>query len=145
MAEKNYPSRSFYSIFLHAATVGGRGVCVAQTCTDARSACKTAHRHNAPHAAEQMAAPMCISDLCRSSTVNLSARRRHWGQGSPCKLRFWYQTTQCLRFSCAARKAKSVVRFSFRLEEFFDFHFVQAMKSQNFCASDAVVATLVAM
>ena len=27
-------------------------------------------RHNAPHAAEQMAAPMCISDLCRSSTIN---------------------------------------------------------------------------
>ena len=23
--------------------VGGRGVCVAQTCTDARAACKTAH------------------------------------------------------------------------------------------------------
>ena len=27
-------------------------------------------RHNAPHAAEQTAAPMCISDLCRSPTVN---------------------------------------------------------------------------
>ena len=24
-------------------TVGGRGICVVQTCTDARSACKTAH------------------------------------------------------------------------------------------------------
>ena len=36
----------------------------------------------------------------------------------------------CLRFSCAARKAKSVVRFSFRLEEFFAFHFAQAMKSK---------------
>ena len=28
-------------------------------------------RHDAPHAAEQMAAPMCVSDLCRSSAVNL--------------------------------------------------------------------------
>ena len=27
-------------------------------------------RHNAPYAAEQTAAPMCISDLCRSSTIN---------------------------------------------------------------------------
>ena len=27
-------------------------------------------RHDAPHAAEQTAAPMCISDLCRSSTIN---------------------------------------------------------------------------
>ena len=37
------PNRSFLFYFLHAATVGGRGVCVAQTCTDARSAHKTAH------------------------------------------------------------------------------------------------------
>ena len=58
-----------------------------------------------------------------------SAHRRHWGLGSPCKLRFGTKM-RCLRFSCAARKAKSVVRFSFRLEEFFDFHFVQAMKSK---------------
>ena len=28
-------------------------------------------RHDAPHAAEQTAAPMCVSDLCHSSTVNL--------------------------------------------------------------------------
>ena len=27
-------------------------------------------RHNVPHAAEQTAAPMCISDLCHSSTVS---------------------------------------------------------------------------
>ena len=27
-------------------------------------------RHDAPHAAEQTAAPMCISDLCHSSTVS---------------------------------------------------------------------------
>ena len=27
-------------------------------------------RHNAPHAAEQIATPMCISDLCRSSAVS---------------------------------------------------------------------------
>ena len=30
----------------------------------------TLHRHNAPHAAEQTAAPMCVSDLCHSSTVS---------------------------------------------------------------------------
>jgi len=27
-------------------------------------------RHDVPHAAEQMAAPMCVFDLCRSSTIN---------------------------------------------------------------------------
>ena len=40
---KELPNQSFSSCFLHAATVGGRGVCAAQTCTDARSAHKTAH------------------------------------------------------------------------------------------------------
>ena len=37
------PNQSFLFYFLHAATMGGRGVCAAQTCTAARSACKTAH------------------------------------------------------------------------------------------------------
>ena len=27
-------------------------------------------RHDAPHAAERIAAPMCVSDLCHSSTVS---------------------------------------------------------------------------
>ena len=40
---KELPSRSFSSCFLHAVTEGGRGVCVVQTSTDARSAHKTAH------------------------------------------------------------------------------------------------------
>ena len=40
---KELPNRSFLVYFLHTATVGGRGVCVAQTCTDARLAHKTAH------------------------------------------------------------------------------------------------------
>ena len=40
---KELPSRSFSSYFPHAVTEGGRGVCVAQTCTDARLAHKTAH------------------------------------------------------------------------------------------------------
>ena len=58
------------------------------------------HRHNAPHAAEQTAAPMNDSQFNRQ----LSARRRHWGQGFPCELRFGTKT-RCLRLSCAARKA----------------------------------------
>ena len=36
------PNQSFLFYFLYAATVGGRGVCVVQICTDAWAACKTA-------------------------------------------------------------------------------------------------------
>ena len=67
---KELPSRSFLFYFLHTATVGGRGVCVAQTYGCAGDMQNRTHRHNAPHAAEQTAAPMCVSDLCHSSTVS---------------------------------------------------------------------------
>ena len=70
MAKKNYQIEVFHPSFLHAATVGGRGVCVLQTCTGAVSLQNRTRRHDAPYAAERMAAPMCISDLCRSSAVS---------------------------------------------------------------------------
>ena len=70
MAEKNYQIEVSLSCFLHAATVGGRGVCVAQTCTGAVSLQNHTRRHDTPHAAEQTAAPTCVSGLCRSSPVN---------------------------------------------------------------------------
>ena len=68
---KELPNQSFLFYFLHAATVGGRGVCVVQTCTGCVVSLQNrTRRHNAPHAAEQMAAPIFVSDLCRSSAVS---------------------------------------------------------------------------
>ena len=52
-------------------TVGGRGVCVAQTCTDARSAHKTAHIGTTRPTPRSKRLRQCaLSDLCRSSTIN---------------------------------------------------------------------------
>ena len=69
---KELPSRSFSSCFLHAATVGGRGVCVVQTCTDAWSAHKTAHVGTTrPTQRSKWLRRCAFSDLCRSSAVNL--------------------------------------------------------------------------
>ena len=69
---KELPSRSFSSYFPHAVTEGGRGVCVAQTCTDARSACKTAHIGTTRPTPRSKRLRRCaFSDLCRSSAVNL--------------------------------------------------------------------------
>ena len=68
---KELPSRSFSSCFLHAATVGGRGVCSAQTCTDAQSACKTAHIGTTRPTPRSKRLRRCaFSDLCHSSTVS---------------------------------------------------------------------------
>ena len=52
-------------------TVGGRGVCVAQTCTDAQLARKTAHIGTTRPTPQSKRLRRCaFSDLCRSSTVN---------------------------------------------------------------------------
>ena len=52
--------------------VGRRGICVAQTCTDARSACKTAHVGTTrPTQRSKWLRRCAFSDLCRSSAVNL--------------------------------------------------------------------------
>ena len=53
-------------------TAGGRGVCVAQTCTDARSAGKAAHvGTTCPTQRSKWLRRCAFSDLCRSSAVNL--------------------------------------------------------------------------
>ena len=53
-------------------TVGGRGACVAQTCTDTRSAHKTAHIGTTRPTPRSKRLRRCaFSDLCRSSAVNL--------------------------------------------------------------------------
>ena len=52
-------------------TVDGRGVCVAQTCVDAQSACKTAHVGTTRPTPRSKRLRQCaLSDLCRSSTIN---------------------------------------------------------------------------
>ena len=53
-------------------TVGGRGVCVAQTCTDAQSARKTAHVGTTRPTPQSKRLRRCaFFELCRSSAVNL--------------------------------------------------------------------------
>ena len=68
---KELPNRSFSSYFLHAATEGGRGVCVAQTCADARATCKTAHIGTTrPTQRSRWLRRCAFSDLCSSSAVS---------------------------------------------------------------------------
>ena len=70
MAEKNYPIEVF--ILFSSRRHGGRTrrLCGADLHGCAVGLQNRTRRHDAPHAAEQTAAPMCISDLCRSSTIN---------------------------------------------------------------------------
>ena len=118
-------------------------------------------RHNAPHAAEQAAALMNDSQFNRQ----FSARRRHWGQGSPCKLRFGTKT-RCLRassrtallrddFLCRASKVTShpLRRSSFpKCKQFLGLHFgflfsryISRYENLKFGFLPFVVVTIVAM
>ena len=100
---KRITQSKFFILFSSRRMVGGRGVCLAQTCTDAYSPRKIAHVGTTRPMPRSKWLRRCeFSDLCRFNH-QLSACRRHWGQGSPCKLRFGTKT-RCLRFSCAARK-----------------------------------------
>ena len=59
--------------------MGGRGVCAAQTCTAARSACKTAHIGTTRPTPRSKRLRRCaFSDLCRSSAVNLPSGGGIW-------------------------------------------------------------------
>ena len=70
MAEKNYPIKVF--ILFSSRRHGGRTrrLCSADLHGCAVGPQNRTRRHNVPHAAERIAAPMCISDLCRSSTIH---------------------------------------------------------------------------
>ena len=132
MAEKKYPIEVFHPVFF---TPPRRADAAFVWYRPPRMRGRPIKPHTSAQRAPRRGANGCVDMLFLRRSVNLtvtcSARRRLWGQGSPCKCRFDIKR-RCLRFSCAARKAKSVVRFSFRLEDFFDFHFVQAMKFKIF-------------
>ena len=106
---KELPNQSFLFYFLHAATVGGRGVCAAQTWHGRGQPAKP---HTAARRAPRHEANGCVDmpSLRRSVnlTVTCSARRRHWGQGSPCKLRFG---TKMLSKATSHQKDTKMVSF----------------------------------
>ena len=64
------PNRSFYSIFFTPHGGRTRHLRGANLHGCAVGLQNRTRWHDAPHAAEQIAAPMCISDLCRSSAVS---------------------------------------------------------------------------
>lgn len=71
-----------------------------------------------------------------------SRPRAAWGTGVYPSKQYFDIKMRCLRFSCAARKAKRrQILVLFR--RIFRFSFCTSHEIQHFCASDVVVATLV--
>ena len=137
MAEKNCPIKVFYSIFF----TPPRWADVAFVWRrPARMRGRPIKPHTSAQRAPRRRANGCVDMLFLRRSVNLtgtcSARRRHWGQGSPCKLRFGTKT-RCLRassrtallrddFLCRASKVTShpLRRSSFpKCKQFLGLHF----------------------
>ena len=143
MAEKNCPIEVFI-LFSSRRTVGGRGVCVAQTCADARSAHKTAHigtTRPTPRSKRLRRRAFLACAVVHPSTLRLQAAL---GSGFSLQAAFWYQNAMLALFL----RSKKSLRHSPSPELLgnkFQFFFCTRPEILSFCTLDFVVATLVAM
>ena len=96
------------------------------------------HRHNAPHAAEQTAAPTCVSGLCRSSPVNSPPAGGIGVRVLPASCVLVPKRDACAFLAQQEKPKRRQILVLFR--RIFRFSFCTSHEIQHFCASDAVVA-----
>ena len=135
--QKELPSRIFLSYFLHVATVGGRGVCVAQTCTDARSACKSAHVGTTRPTQRSKWLRRYSFLTCAVVQPLVLRPQTALGSGFSLQAAFWHQNAMLALF---LRSKKSLKRSLSLLSPFRTPHNIL-----SFYTLDSVVAILVAM
>ena len=141
---KELPSRSFSSYFPHAATEGGRGVCVAQTCTDARSAHKTAHIGTTRPTPRSKRLRRCAFLTCAVVQPSTLCSQAALGSGFSLQAAFWYQNAMLALFLLR----KKSLRYSPSPElsgNKFQFFLCTRPEIPPFYTLDFIVATLVAM
>ena len=141
---KRITQSKFLFYFLHAATAGGRGVCVAQTCTDARSACKTAHIGTTRPTPRSKRLRRCAFPTCAIVQPLVLHLQAALGPGFSLQAAFWYQNAMLALF-LRSKKSQKCSPILIPLRRIFCFSFCTSHKIQNFCVSDFAVATLVAM
>ena len=88
-------------------TVGGRGVCVAQTCTDARSAHKTAHIGTTRPTPRSKWLRRCAFLTCAAVQPLIFRPEEALGSGLSLRAAFWYQNAMLALF---LRSKKSLKR-----------------------------------
>ena len=88
-------------------TVGGRGVCVVQTCTDARSACKTAHVGTTRPTPRSKRLRRCAFPTCAIVQPLIFRLEAALGSGFSLQAAFWYQNAMLALF---LRSKKSLKR-----------------------------------
>jgi len=92
--------------------VGGRGVCVAQTCTDARSAHKTAHIGTTRPTPRSKRLRRCAFPTCAIVQPLVLRLQAALGSGFSLQTAFWYQNAMLALF---LRSRKSLKRSLIRI------------------------------
>ena len=87
-------------------TVGGRGVCVAQTCTDARSAHKTAHIGTTRPTPRSKRLRRCAFPTCAIVQPLVLRLQAALGLGFSLQTAFWYQNAMLALFLRSKKSQK---------------------------------------
>ena len=125
-------------------TVGGRGVCVVQTSTDARATCKTAHVGTTRPTLQSKWLRRRAFLACAVVHPSTLRPQAALGSGFSLQAAFWYQNAMLALFL----HGKKSLRYSPSpelLENKFQFFFCTRHEIPPFYTLDFIVATLVAM
>ena len=127
MAEKNYPSKIYCSVFF---TPPRRADAAFVWRRPARMRGRSIKPHTSAQRAPHRRANGCADErfVVQPSTFRPQAAL---GSGFSLQAAFWYQNAMLALF-LRSKKSQNVDQSSFCLEEFLDFHFVQAMKFKFF-------------
>ena len=91
-------------------TVGGRGVCVAQTCTDTRSAHKTAHIGTTRPTPRSKRLRRCAFPTCAIVQPLVLRLQAALGSGFSLQAAFWYQNAMLALFLRSKKSLKRSLR-----------------------------------
>ena len=91
-------------------TVGGRGVCVAQTCTDAQSACKAAHVGTTRPTPQSKRLRRCAFLTCAAVQPLVLRPQAALGSGFSLQAAFWYQNAMLALFLRSKKSLKRSLR-----------------------------------
>ena len=144
MAEKNYPVEVFHPVFFTPPRLADAAFMWHRPARDARSACKTAHVGTTRPTPQSKWLRRRAFLACAVVHPSILRTQAALGSGFTLQVAFWYQNAMLALF-LRSKKSQKCSPILIPLRRIFCFSFCTSHKIQNFCASDAVVATLVAM
>ena len=144
MAEKNYPVEVFHPVFFTPPRWADAAFALRKP---ARTRGQPAKPHTAARRAPRRGIYGCADVLfltCAAVQPLVLRPQAALGSGFSLQAAFWYQNAMLALF-LRSKKSQKCSPILIPLRRIFCFSFCTSHEIQNFCASDAVVATLVAM